>query len=83
MANKDSIGGASVWLELPEGIDSAVLAEELKNDSVLIEPGARFFASKSPPRNFVRIAYSVIPKDKIEQGVRLIAAAIERTSMNH
>lgn len=80
VTNKDSIGGASVWLELPEGIDSGVLAEALKNDSVLIEPGARFFASKTPPRNFARIAYSVIPKDKIGQGVKLIADAIRRYS---
>lgn len=78
VVNRDTIGGASVWLEFPAGIDSDALAEELKNDSVLIEPGARFFASANPPRNFARLAYSVIPKDRIGQGVKLIADAIGR-----
>lgn len=76
VAGQGTFGGSSVWLQAPKGIDTTVLAESLRQDSVLVEPGAPFFASEDPPSRFLRLAYSSIPASRIPEGIRLIADAI-------
>lgn len=77
VAGQGTYGGSSVWIKAPAGVDTTVLAEKLKKDSVLIEPGAPFFASETPPTEYLRLAYSSIPSARIPEGVRLIANAIQ------
>lgn len=69
-------GGSSVWLRAPRGIDTNILAENLRQVGVLIEPGEPFFAGPNRPTEFFRIAYSSIGIDKIPEGIALIAKAI-------
>lgn len=74
-------GGASFWIAAPGGIDTTVLAERLRDRSVLIEPGAPFFAparisGPHPPQNLMRLAYSSLNSEKIPAGVAIIAEAI-------
>jgi GntR family transcriptional regulator/MocR family aminotransferase len=76
IAGQGTYGGSSVWVRAPEQIDTSDLAARLQSDKVLIEPGAPFFAGESPPRNFIRLAYSSIPSARIPDGIRLIADAI-------
>jgi GntR family transcriptional regulator/MocR family aminotransferase len=76
IAGQGTYGGSSVWLRMPEGIDTTELALRLQADSVLVEAGAPFFASDQPPTNYLRLAYSSIPSARIPDGIRLIAAAI-------
>lgn len=72
-------GGSSFWMHAPNGIDTQELAERLLVDSVLIEPGAPFFAGEdSPPNQYFRLAYSSIPDARIHDGVALIAKAMGR-----
>ena len=71
-------GGSSFWLELPEGIDSRDLAQGLRADDVLIEPGPPFFAHPDQGARHFRLAYSSIEADLIPEGIRRIAAAIGR-----
>ncbi len=75
IAGEGTFGGSSVWLRAPDGVDTTLLAEELRADGVLIEPGAPFFASEDPPKEYFRLAYSSIPASSIPEGVRLIARA--------
>ena len=75
LAGKGAFGGSSVWISMP-GIDTGALAAVLHDKGVLIEPGAAFFASETPPRHFARLAYSSIPTAMIPEGVARIAAAI-------
>ncbi len=71
-------GGSSFWMRAPEGIDTRALAARLWEDSVLIEPGAPFFAGEDkPPKRYFRLAYSSIPDDRIAEGVALIARAMK------
>ncbi len=65
-------GGSSFWMQAPEGVDTRVLAENLRAESVLIEPGAVFFGPNGP-RNHYRLAYSSIRPDRIAEGVSRIA----------
>lgn len=66
-------GGSSVWVQTPQQIDTSVLAQRLRQDGVLIEPGAPFFAGDAPPNDLMRLAYSSIPSARIPEGIALIA----------
>lgn len=79
IAGQGSYGGSSVWLRAPAGTDTTALAQRLRQDSVLIEPGAPFFASPQPPTEYFRLAYSSLPAGRIDPGVALIAAALRAT----
>jgi GntR family transcriptional regulator/MocR family aminotransferase len=80
VAGQGTYGGSSVWLRTPNGVDTTVLAENLRKRSVLIEPGAPFFGGDNPPRDYYRIAYSSIPANRIADGIALIAAEIAKAS---
>jgi len=76
IAGQGTYGGSSVWVQAPDGTDTTALADKLRADSVLIEPGAPFFAGETPPTQFLRLAYSSIPSSRISDGVRLVANAV-------
>ncbi len=71
-------GGTNLWVGAPEGTDSTGLALLLRSLSVLIEPGTPFFQETDRPIRYFRLGYSSIPVERIDQGVRRIAAAIHR-----
>jgi len=71
-------GGSSLWMRAPEEVDARRLATQLRDDSVLIEPGAPFFDTPQGQERYFRLAYSSIPADKIKEGIARIAARISR-----
>ena len=76
IAGQSTSGGSSVWVRMPDGTDTTVLALQLRAQGVLVEPGAPFFASETPPTEYLRLAYSSIPASRIAEGVRLITQAL-------
>ncbi len=78
VAGQGAYGGSSVWISTPPHVDTTVLATRLRQQGVLIEPGAPFFASESPPTNFARLAYSSLPASRIPEGVNRITQAIRQ-----
>lgn len=76
IAGKGAHGGSSIWMTTPDGTDTVKLANALRERSVLIEPGAPFFAGPDRPSSFFRLAYSSIPAQRIEEGVARIAEAL-------
>lgn len=76
VAGSATFGGSSMWMRAPEGVDATGLAERLKSDSVLIEPGETFFAGPARPLNHFRLGYSSIPIERITRGLELIATAL-------
>ena len=79
LAGKGTHGGSSFWMRAPEHVDCEDLAQRLRALSVLIEPGTAFFADRTPPRNFYRLAYSSIQQARIDPGVAEIARSIDAT----
>ncbi len=71
-------GGSSVWIEGREGIDATALAMALREDSVLIEPGAVFFEIRPEPCPFFRLGYGSIAEEAIASGIGLIARRMAR-----
>ncbi len=72
LAGASSSGGSGVWVEAPAGVDSAVLAERLRPDGVLVEPGDVFFETPPAPCTFFRLGFSSIRDGDIAPGIALI-----------
>ncbi|WP_170416310.1 PLP-dependent aminotransferase family protein [Ruegeria atlantica] len=79
VAGRGIMGGSSLWMSAPERVDTTKLAHKLQSQGVHIEPGAPFFNGSHRPRNFYRLGYSSIGRDRIAPGVKLIADAIRST----
>jgi len=75
-ARAPQFGGASFWTEVPEGVDTTLLAERLRERDVIIEPGAPFFAGGRSSRH-MRLGYSSINSEKIATGIGIIAQEVE------
>lgn len=69
-------GGASIWVRMPAGMDVVALADEARRHGVLIERGDVFFAAPPRPCPFLRLRLSSMPLDRIDEGVRALAAAV-------
>lgn len=76
IAGRSTSGGTCFWIEGPQGLDADRLAEVLMGDGVLIETGSPFFPATDAPCRYFRMAYSSIPTERIEEGVRLTASRL-------
>lgn len=72
-----AFGGTSVWVRGPRGLDCNELYERALTRSILIERGNVYFCSSRPPGNYFRLGYSSIPVDRIEPGIRELAALVQ------
>jgi 2-aminoadipate transaminase len=76
-------GGYYLWLKLPDGIDSGVLAHRAFEMGVSVIPGDAFFASNEPgsarskgvPKHHLRLAYSYSTEQEIDEGVNRLSKA--------
>lgn len=77
-------GGSCVWLSGPDDFSASLLQKKALQESVFIEPGLPFFlhenARAETPDHFMRLGYSAIATDKIEEGIKCLANVI--ASMN-
>jgi GntR family transcriptional regulator/MocR family aminotransferase len=76
VAGQGGFGGSSFWMKAPAGVDTERLAESLRGEGVLIEPGRAFFDPAQAPRNYYRLGYSSISPTKIPEGIARIGRAI-------
>lgn len=65
-------GGLFTWVELPAGIDAAQLLKEALKRDVAFVPGAPFFPC-APRKNTMRLNFSNMPENRIEQGIMRLA----------
>lgn len=71
-----TFGGTSYWVQGPGGMDANRLMMRALEQGVIIESGRSYFFSENGPKNFFRLSFSVIPADKIEPGVHILADLI-------
>jgi len=73
-------GGYFVWLRLPHPLRAADIAARAESERLLILAGDPFFA-EHPTGQYLRLAFSYVTPQKIEQGVealgRLLASALQ------
>jgi 2-aminoadipate transaminase len=68
--------GFSVWAELPESISGDDLLKTAIDKGVAIEPGEPFFPTEKH-QNFIRLSYSNLDPEQMEEGVRRLSGAIK------
>ncbi len=71
------LGGFFVWVALPEGIDTeALLPFAIEREKTAFVAGPPFFADRSG-KNFMRLSFSFVPEDRIEEAIERLARAIQ------
>ena len=80
VAGQGGFGGSSYWMRA--GVDTEVLATELRREGVLIEPGRAFFDPLHGDRMHYRLGYGSISPAKIPEGIARIAAAVRRLTLS-
>ncbi len=70
-------GGLFVWAELPHDIDTRVLLLDAVKDKVAFVPGQGFHADGSGT-NTMRLNFSNVPPDQLQEGIRRLGRAIQR-----
>jgi 2-aminoadipate transaminase len=66
-------GGYFLWVDLPEGSDVAALARGAEERGVVFAKGSDFLIEGGD--SSLRIAYSAVPPDQIEEGIARVADA--------
>jgi len=74
-----SFGGTSYWIKGPDGLDGDRLALDALQAGVIIEAGSMHFYADPPPRNYFRLGFSSIERDRIEPGIEELAALLHDT----
>lgn len=69
-------GGLFTWIVLPEGISARVILEKCLKRKVAFVPGGSFFPNEHR-ENTLRINYSNMQENKIEEGLRIIGEVIK------
>ncbi len=69
-------GGLFTWAELPEYIDTKVMATEALAQNVAYVPGIGFFPNGNN-HHCMRLNYSCMPDDRIIEGIKRLAKVIE------
>jgi 2-aminoadipate transaminase len=70
-------GGYFLWVELPETVDVAALLPVAARQGVAVVKGSDFLLDGG--RHSLRLAYSAVTADQVDEGVRRLAAAIKET----
>ncbi len=68
-------GGYFLWVELPDDIDAAQLQAAAADRGVGVVRGSDFLIEGG--QHALRLAYSAVPAEDIDEGVRRLADAIE------
>ena len=69
-------GGFFVWVTLPEGVDTYPLLYQAIDAGVVFIPGAAFTPSDEPS-NKLRLAFSAVSSEDIEEGIRRLAPILK------
>ncbi|ASI99924.1 aminotransferase-like domain-containing protein [Thermococcus celer] len=69
-------GGMFIWVTLPEGIDTKLMAEKAIKKGVAYVPGEAFFAHRDV-KNTMRLNFTYVPEETIREGVKRLAEVIE------
>jgi 2-aminoadipate transaminase len=73
-------GGFYVWLTCPEGVDTVALSTAARAEKVAYVPGRPFYsgdAGAGAGANQIRLAYSRVADDLIDEGIRRIADVVK------
>jgi 2-aminoadipate transaminase len=70
-------GGYFLWIDLPNGLSSARVAEAALAEGVAVFPGKMFYPNADGGENGLRISYSNATPERIAEGVRRLQRGVE------
>lgn len=70
-------GGMFIWVKLPQGFNTTTLLEEAVAQGVAFVPGEACYA-QNPDLSTLRLSFVTVPKEKIDQGVKILAQVIAK-----
>ena len=70
-------GGLFIWVRFPETMDTHRLEGLAKQHGIKYDPG-RMFSTDLREVKALRLSYAHMPKDEIQQGVKLLADCVKR-----
>lgn len=71
-------GGFFIWLTLPEGVDSVDMHSKAQEQQVDYIPGTSFYSDGSG-RNELRLSFSALSQDQIDQGIARLSNVIRKS----
>ena len=70
-------GGLFTWCELPEGMDAKEVFKKSIKENVAFVPGGSFYPNGGKENTF-RLNYSMMPEDKIQEGIQRLGKVLEK-----
>jgi 2-aminoadipate transaminase len=70
-------GGLFLWVSVPKNLDTDELFFDAIEHKVAFVPGALFYG-ENPERNHMRINFSYVAKDELEEAVKRLATCIKK-----
>lgn len=77
VSHSDPDGGLSIWLKLPDEIDSLKFYRDCSENKVAVIPGDIFFVDDCHD-NYIRISFGAVDDDEIIKGMNIIENLISR-----
>jgi GntR family transcriptional regulator / MocR family aminotransferase len=71
-------GGIFMWLKLPDAIRASALFETALQMGVEFAPGTRFFADKQIGEKYIRITFSPLLMEEIDEGIHRLRLAYQK-----
>ncbi|HEV2529316.1 MAG TPA: PLP-dependent aminotransferase family protein [Thermomicrobiales bacterium] len=68
-------GGFFLWLDLPEGLDAALMMPEAADHGVQFLPGGWFYPDRRPDPG-LRLSFSNVPEEWLDEGAARLGTAI-------
>jgi 2-aminoadipate transaminase len=69
-------GGFFTWLTLPEGMDSTAMAAAALDAGIAYVPGRPFFEPGRDGRRYLRLSFSYVALEDVDEGVRRLGGVI-------
>ena len=70
-------GGTHFWCRLTKGVDARRLLDAAVRKGVAFAPGELFYADEAGGRQELRLCFSSVPTDRIEEGIKRLRGAFD------
>jgi 2-aminoadipate transaminase len=77
------LGGLFLWVRVPEWLDTAQLLPEAINHRVAYVPGFAFFADPTHGKNTMRLNFSNMQPQQIEEGIKRLGVMLKKVMAGH
>lgn len=74
-------GGFFFWVEMAPGTDARSVMRKALAEGVVCRPGERFFGQPEDGAQFLRIAFTMVPSERIPAGIEILARSLADSTL--